>query len=906
MSRSTPRSCQNRVASTQITFSKITSHVPNRLTKTFELKGGELNKESAGGLIKGEASVVTVADLEELTKEFRGLSKNQAIIAGVTGYKHVNIVPYREWCCLGEPTDPIYRGKATFNYPEGSGLLILDYDPVPGVPTFGKDELIKIVKSVLGNVSMVWCPSASSHIVNSETEEDMTGLRGQRLYVFVSCGEDIPSVGQLLNERAWAEGYGACKVNKAGQILECSLFDRMMLQAFQMDFAAGADCVPPLEPRRGDPQIVQGDVEILDTSSLNFELSTEAKERADKHKLAARESVGLEAEFKRKKWVEERAKSILPDNPTDHDIDNVTESIKQALDGGFLNGSMSLLVERDNGKFESVTVEQILDNPHRFHGRQTKDPIEPDYDGGRTVGIIYTNRGTSVVHSFAHCSTVYKLRRERKLIQIFAGRLSEATRTTLQLLVDLSDVFVFGEKLVRVEDDAIYPLDEHALSFYLGGVVQYWKSTKDRPRLIDPPPSLLKSVLSVARQSKLKRLTVLITAPTLLESGRVFDTPGFDEKSGLFLHLNGPSVPIPKNPTMDEIAVCVDALIHPFREFPLEGPKDWGVLLAAILTAVIRPGLPTAPGFGMDAPAQGSGKTLLGRTLGALATGVRPDCWPHTDDRTGEESRKRVFAALLKGALVIIIDNVVGEYKHASVAAALTTDIVSDRILQKSESASVPNRALFILTGNNLTLTGDMVRRILKIRIDPKMEQAFAREFDFDPMEYVLENRQRLTAAALTIIRGYQLSGAASQGGQMASFEVWDKYVRQPVAWISREIRPGKFRDPIEVITCTQDPEQAVLGLLLETWWEIYGSEQITAKEIVESFKTNDFDSGENEKTGILRDAIQELGDWDVAYSCQRLGQLLRRLKGRVAGGLRLERFEDTKQHVAIWRVVEV
>ena len=107
------------------------------------------------------------------------------------------------------------------------------------------------------------------------------------------------------------------------------------------------------------------------------------------------------------------------------------------------------------------------------------------------------------------------------------------------------------------------------------------------------------------------------------------------------------------------------------------------------------------------------------------------------------------------------------------------------------------------------------------------METPFAREFDLDPLTYVLEHRQKLIVAALTVVRGYLTAGpaAAAAEGRMASFEDWDDLVRQPVAWAGREICPGKFGDPMDAVIAAQadDPELETLGLVLCAWQEVFG-----------------------------------------------------------------------------------
>ncbi len=88
---------------------------------------------------------------------------------------------------------------------------------------------------------------------------------------------------------------------------------------------------------------------------------------------------------------------------------------------------------------------------------------------------------------------------------------------------------------------------------------------------------------------------------------------------------------------------------------------------------------------------------------------------------------------------------------------------------------SLPNRAMFVATGNNIRLTGDTCRRIFIARMDAQTEQPYARDFEFDPVQWVERDRRRLVLDALTIIRAYIVAGRPKLGnGRMASFELWD------------------------------------------------------------------------------------------------------------------------------------
>lgn len=176
----------------------------------------------------------------------------------------------------------------------------------------------------------------------------------------------------------------------------------------------------------------------------------------------------------------------------------------------------------------------------------------------------------------------------------------------------------------------------------------------------------------------------------------------------------------------------------------------------------------------------GSGKTLLAKSIGALALGVAPAALPPANNQD-EETRKRLFSALRDGHRVLLWDNVRDPLGNGAMDAFLTAPQFSDRILGKSEMATLPNRVLFLATGNNLRLVGDTCRRILTARIDPQMEKPYGREFGFCPLQTVLGNRQGLVAAGLTIIRAYIAAGKPRSGvGRTASFEDWDDLARKP------------------------------------------------------------------------------------------------------------------------------
>jgi len=129
----------------------------------------------------------------------------------------------------------------------------------------GLIEALHTAVPALCEVSCLWFPSSSSHITNTETDEDLTGLKGQRLYFIVKDGGDIERAGKDLQTYLWAAGHGYIMVSTAGTKLKRTAFDASVWQTNRLDFAAGAACIAPLEQRRGEPQQIKGRIDVLDT-----------------------------------------------------------------------------------------------------------------------------------------------------------------------------------------------------------------------------------------------------------------------------------------------------------------------------------------------------------------------------------------------------------------------------------------------------------------------------------------------------------------------------------------------------------------------------------------------------------------------------------------------------------------
>lgn len=87
------------------------------------------------------------------------------------------------------------------------------------------------------------------------------------------------------------------------------------------------------------------------------------------------------------------------------------------------------------------------------------------------------------------------------------------------------------------------------------------------------------------------------------------------------------------------------------------------------------------------------------------------------------EFKKALFLRTLECPPTLLIDNVFGELNSSLLCSAVTQETIKNRILGVSKTAEIPTSTLITVTGNNLVVAGDMVRRSLFCNMDAGMER---------------------------------------------------------------------------------------------------------------------------------------------------------------------------------------
>ncbi|MFO0450515.1 MAG: hypothetical protein ACK52I_17960, partial [Pseudomonadota bacterium] len=312
------------------------------------------------------------------------------------------------------------------------------------------------------------------------------------------------------------------------------------------------------------------------------------------------------------------------------------------------------------------------------------------------------------------------------------------------------------------------------------------------------PERVARLYLDAREAWRLRPLDGVTTAPLLADDGTIRTAEGYDPTTRLWCEAV-PTVAVPDAPSRADAEAALRVLRHHFRTFAFadavrrDDPSapvsvvdpdrppgaDESALLVAVLTACARPCLWLAPALLVRAPAlsgAGCGKGLLVRALAAIAFGLRPAAI--TAGGTAEELDKRLVAALIEAAPVLMLDNVNGAaLRSDALAAAITERPAVVRPLGQSATVPLNPTAWVAITGNGVTLSEDLARRFLTVELDAGTEDPETRPFVGDFLADTFAARSALLAAALTIWRwGRRQGDALPRGRSLGSFEQWSRW----------------------------------------------------------------------------------------------------------------------------------
>ena len=913
-------------------ISVITAIEPNRLSKKFSLVNNEIVKTSGGELIKGILHTVECKDLTDLAMELDKLVSIQAIVWGRCIHEQASIVTEKKMKELGftiENSKTVSRTKEYFSWHNTNSVMMLDYDPRKGELPLLPNELLDILYKVwpeLSKAPHIVRPSASSYIYQNGTQ--YIGQRGLRILISVKDGTDIERAGNILFKKLWLKEYGYIVLSGIGAKLIRTIIDNTVWQPNRLDFCGGAECDGTITQKMPPTIFKNINADCIDTKNTlkDFTLG-EDKDYIAKIKNA-KDLLEVQANKIKDAWVEKKVakKMSLPKiskltqaNQKEYKT-KIWKEYSSMIKDGILLGDF-VLTTRDG---DDVKVEEILNDPERYHNSSFCDPIEPQYKNDSRIAKVYLyTTGRPYIWSYAHGGKRYTLYRVLATIDVVVGEELQIINRIMEIALLNGNLFQRGGELVRVSSsNEIIVQDIEKILLYLYGAAQWKKYDKkaDSWRVTSAPRNIAAGLIASKGNWKVPKINGIVTAPIMdLPSDRIIQKDGFDKKTGIMVVLDNFDSwnIVPKNPTIDEAREALKIIWEPFKNFPFDGAISRGVQLSTIFTAINRQALTTAPGTSVIAPTAGSGKTLNAKSFSILAGSMYPAMLPITEGKeAGEEVRKRLLSLGREGQNVIILDNIIGTFSSTALCTWLTSEFYIDRILGQSDMSNIPTRSLVLLTGNNIIIKGDLCRRILICNIDPQMETPWKRAFKIDPAEYCKKNRLKIVSASLTVLR-YAIQNGTRPTDRTASFETWSDTIRMAVIEANKlDVDGLTFKDPIESINASYDidPETQKLGAALFAIYDIFQNREWKVANVIQevlkdqALVTPSFTQDSNttqQNAGNLAEVIEEIAGQRGVINSRMLGRWVEKNVGKIVDDLKFKRMA-TKHKTVYWKIVKI
>ena len=318
-----------------------------------------------------------------------------------------------------------------------------------------------------------------------------------------------------------------------------------------------------------------------------------------------------------------------------------------------------------------------------------------------------------------------------------------------------------------------------------------------------------------------------------------------------------------EEPAQKEVARSCDFLIkNLFGDFPFESDTDLANLFAALLTPFLLFFIrDVTPLFLIDKSGPGVGGTLLTGVI-AKVLGVDPLLFAPPAGQA--EWQRTLLGAARSQPDVLLIDNA-DTLDSPALAVVLTSGQVAGRLTGGPDVVRSRCNSLWMATGNNVTLSRELLRRAVWIRLTSELERPETRTGFLHPklLAWISRHRRKLVKHILTIIQGWVRAGCPKGTVTLGSFESWAETVGGIVEFIEL---PG-FLENRNRHAEVADTEGAFRGFVSQ-WAEMHSESYVSVG--------NDL----YQLAGEL-----DLGEGSAQQRKIRLGKMLSRYRGRPVAG---------------------
>ncbi|CAN5520374.1 hypothetical protein BH10PLA2_BH10PLA2_01010 [soil metagenome] len=483
-------------------------------------------------------------------------------------------------------------------------------------------------------------------------------------------------------------------------------------------------------------------------------------------------------------------------------------------------------------------------------------------------------------------------------IRLVAGEILRIRSAAERVLALQGGYYQSGGMIVSIKTDPVtgdistIAVTEQELTAALAGAADWEKYDGRSSKSVrcDPPVRIVQLLHRAQTYDHLPHLHGLVRQPYIRDKdGQVVTTPGYDSVSGIYASFDPAAFPLPE-PTEEAARTALAKLKELLSEFHFRGETDRSASISAMLTGAVRSRLPTAPAFNITASTPGSGKSYL-------AAAITPFTGPGTPLKvsyptSADEATKAMLSLLLQAPAAISFDDMQSDWKpFGTMNRMLTSDTITDRILGVSRSATVSTRCLILGTGNNVDAVQDMRRRVVTIRLAPRVEVPATLRYQGNPVEQISTRRGEYVSAALTIIRAWEKAGRPKADvANIGSFELWSDYCRFPLIWLGEPDPAASIMEQLH-----DNPDQDALGGFIAAWWACFGNKVVTVRAIIEAAHRND----------NLREAMEELPIADrQSINRGKFGWYLKKQSHRIVGGMEIRKGDSSERNA--WCVAKV
>ncbi|WP_433252913.1 hypothetical protein ACQPYK_08655 [Streptosporangium sp. CA-135522] len=420
-----------------------------------------------------------------------------------------------------------------------------------------------------------------------------------------------------------------------------------------------------------------------------------------------------------------------------------------------------------------------------------------------------------------------------------------------------------------------------------------------------PSVAAAQSVLSQAEWPGLPPLAGVTSMPMIRPDGTTLTTPGYDHATRLYYRPAFAVAPVADWPAPAAVAEARRYVLdYVLADFSWDSDASRANYFAMLLTPIMRLYIDGVVPFGLiSATTRGSGKSLLMEIMKAVY-GLRMTPWVRKEDEM-----TKVITSILRDTTepVIVWDNVntFDTIDHGVLAALLTSTEWSSRLLGASDMVSATNDRMWLATGNNLAVGGDMASRSVLARLDPQMERPEERDGfqirDLWAWLAVDTNRAQLLRALLILVRAWIADGAPRDTSiKMRNFSAWAQVMGGLTAFHGVD---GFLANKDQIVT-GGDEEETSTAAFVAKWFDKYGSAPKRTTELVDSARGDHFggtyvDPWDGTFPSSYKDGR------NVPFSSKGLGKFLAARDGRIFGGLKIVREYNSASKIFAYRVVQ-